>query len=201
MAARRGAGRLVRLGGAVAALAVAATGCGGPDMTAEQWTDQMCGAVLPFVRTVTTPPPPTPDLAARTREISGYLGRATEALDVTLGTLQQLGPAPVEDGERVSTGLQDSLKGIRTAFATSRTRVDALDTSNPAALQRTLPEALAPVSRLQDASGPVAGVTSNPELSAAARGSANCQALNQVSQAARNASGAPAAPGGEGGGN
>ncbi|MDN5920512.1 MAG: hypothetical protein L0I76_36350 [Pseudonocardia sp.] len=203
MGAGQGAGGRVRVSGVVAVLALAVAGCGGSGPTAERWTDQMCGAVLPFVRTATTPPPPGADPAATSRGISDYLGRSTTALDGTLETLQRLGAAPVDDGEAVGTRLRDSLTEIRTAFATAKTRVDALDTNDPAALQQELTEALAPVSRLQTDSA-LAGLTSDPELSTASQSSANCGQLGEVSRAASSgASPAPAAPGaadGEGGG-
>lgn len=205
MAAGRDAGPLVRVGGVVAALALTVAGCGGSGVTPEQWTDQMCGAVLPFVHTATTPPPSSSDPAARTRGISEYLGRSTTALDETLGTLQRLGAAPVDDGEAVSTRLRDSLTGIRAAFATSKKQVDALDTRDPAALDQTLPRALAPVSGLGDATSPLAGLTTSPELSEAVQSSANCRRLGEASRApGAGTSRAPAAPGGtdgEGGGN
>lgn len=193
--------------GLVLASAVVA-GCGGTDVTAEQWTDQMCGAVLPFVRTATTPPPRGADPAATAGEISGYLGRTVTALDGTLGSLQQLGPAPVDDGEQVATGLRTGLTDVRTAFATARTQVDELDKQNPAEVEQKLPEALAPVARLGNATGPLAGIAGNPQLGAASRSSANCRDLGAVSRAARGTPGGPDAAGsppaadtGQGGGN
>lgn len=203
MGERQGARGRIRVSGVVAAVAVTVAGCGGSGITAEQWTDQMCGAVLPFVQTATTPPAAAADPAATTRGISDYLGRSTTALDGTLDTLQRLGAAPVDDGEAVSTRLRDSLTEIRTAFATSKSQVDALDTGDPAALAQRLPEALAPVSRLQSDTA-LAGLTSNAELSAASQSSANCRRLGEVSRAASaSASPAPEAPApanGEGGG-
>lgn len=199
MAARGRAGALARLGG-LAAVTIAVAGCGS-GVTAEQWTDQMCGAVLPFVRTATTPPTQGADPVATTREVRAYLDRTTTALDGTLDTLERLGPAPVDDGAGVSGGLRDSLTGVRTAFASAKARVDALDTSDPATLTPKLREAVAPISRLGDASAPVAGLTSKPELSAAAQVSANCRSLNEVSQAARRSSAGPPAPNPEGDGN
>lgn len=204
MGAEQGASGRIRVSGLVATLAVTIAGCGGPGLTAEQWTDQMCAAVLPFVQTATTPPPPAADPAATTRGISDYLGRSTTALDGTLERLGGLGAAPVDDGEAVSTRLRDSLTGIRTAFATSKTQIDALDTGDPATLEQKLPQALAPVSRLQSDTA-LAGLTSNAELSAASESSATCRQLREVSGAASAGAnpppGVPAKPNGEGGGN
>ncbi len=104
------------------------------------------------------------------------------ALDGTLGSLEQLGPAPVDDGEQVATGLRTGLTDVRTAFATARTQVDALDKQDPAEIQRQLPEALAPVARLGNATGPLAGIAGNPQLGAASRSSANCRDLGAVSR-------------------
>lgn len=190
-------------------VAAAMAGCGGgSDATPEQWTDRMCGAVLPFARTATTPPQRGADPAATANEISGYLGRTVTALDGTLGSLEQLGPAPVDDGERVATGLRTGLTDVRTAFAAARAQVDALNGQPPAEIERRLPEALAPVGRLGNATGPLAGVASNPQLGAASRSSANCRDLGTVSRATQGATAGPdAAPGppaadtGQGGGN
>ncbi|MDQ4116782.1 MAG: hypothetical protein M3235_07425, partial [Actinomycetota bacterium] len=133
---RRSPGRRATAALGLVLASAALAGCGGgTDLTADQWTDRMCAAVLPFVRTATTPPPRGADPVATAAGISGYLGRTVEALDGTLGSLDQLGPAPVDDGDAVAAGLRTGLTDVRTAFATSRTQVDALDKSDPAELE------------------------------------------------------------------
>ena len=201
---RRGA--RLRIGVLAAALAVTVAGCGGgSDLTAQQWTDQMCGAVFPFVQTVTHPPAPARNPATTARDLTGYVERSTGTLDGTLDSLDRLGPAPVDDGQAVADQLRDSLTGIRAAYAESQKRLNALPTGDPAALTRQLPVALEPVSRLQGNTRLLAGVTGNPELAAAVGASAACRRLGTVSQPAgaapTPAGGTPGKPEGEGGGN
>lgn len=150
-------------------------GCGASGPTAQEWTDRACGAVLPFVRTVVAVPSAEPDPAARVRGIGDYLARTTSELDRTLGDLDRLGPAPVDDGERVATDVQGGLGELRSAFAVARDRVTALDPARPDAAERGLRQALEPVSRIGSTSGPLARVTDDPGLADAFRDSPTCR--------------------------
>lgn len=158
-------------------------GCGASGPTPQEWTDEMCTAVLPFVRTAVAAPAPAPEAGTgdRLRGLGDYLGRTTEALDRTLGDLDRLGPAPVDDGEALTARLTGGLGEVRSAFSGARGRVDALDPTDPAAVERDLPGALEPVARLGTATGPLAQVTGDPELAAAFRSSASCGDLTRLS--------------------
>ncbi|MFC4461131.1 hypothetical protein ACFO4M_22335 [Pseudonocardia nematodicida] len=160
-------------------------GCGAPGPTPQEWTDGMCDAVLPFVRTAVTAPEPGAGTAEQLRGIGDYLDRTTDALDRTLGDLDRLGPAPVENGEAVSTGMQGGLGEIRSAFSGARERVGALDPADEAAVQRDLPAALEPLSQLGSTTGPLEPVTGDPELAAAFEASAPCGELDRISEEAQ----------------
>ncbi|WP_224388747.1 hypothetical protein [Pseudonocardia sp. ICBG1293] len=167
--------------------AVLLAGCGPTGPTVEQWTDSMCAAVLPFVRTAVDAPAGTEDPAQRLRALSDYLGRTTQAADGALGDLDRLGPAPVDDGEALSARLQGGLGEIRSAFSGARSRVDALDAADPAAVQRDLPAALEPLARLGGTTGPLEEVTGNPAIAAAFRASPVCTDLTRSAEQARSA--------------
>lgn len=181
--------------GAVLALALLA-GCGASGPTTQEWTDEMCAAVVPFVRTAVDAPESGTGADERLRAISDYLGRTTEALDRTLGDLDRLGPAPVDDGEALAAGLAGGLGEVRSAFSGAKGRVDALDPADPAAVERDLPGALEPVARLGSTTDPLAQVTGNPELAAAFRASTTCGELTRVSgtEAPQQPNGPTAAP-------
>ncbi|MEJ8278977.1 hypothetical protein [Pseudonocardia spirodelae] len=199
--------RTPRLLGALLAVPVALlAGCGPAGPTVEQWTDSMCGAVLPFVRTAVATPAESTDPAERLRTLSDYLARTTAAADGALGDLDRLGPAPVDDGDALAARLQGGLGEIRSAFSGARTRVEAIDAADPAAVARDLPAAVAPLGALNGTTGPLDQVTGNPEIAAAFRASAVCGELSRAAEQARATppTGAPtAAPNGstgEGGG-
>lgn len=176
----------VRSGPAVVlATAALLAGCGSSGPSAQEWTDQACGAVLPFVQVAVAVPPAEDDPAERVRVIGDYLTRTTSTLDRTLGDLDRLGPAPVDDGDRLAADVQGGLGEIRSAFAGARDRVAALDPADPDAVERGLPEALEPVSRLGGTAGPLSRVTANPELATAFRASPRCTELGGLSDQAR----------------
>lgn len=165
--------------------AVVLAGCGPSGPTVEQWTDSMCAAVLPFVRTAVDAPAETPDPAQRLRALSDYLTRTTQAADGALVDLDRLGPAPVDDGEALSARLQGGLGEIRSAFSGARSRVDAIDPADPAAVQRDLPVALEPLARLAGTTGPLDEVTGNPAIASAFRASTACTDLTRTAEQAR----------------
>lgn len=187
--------------GAVLAAALLA-GCGAAGPGPQEWTDRMCSAVLPFMQTAVE----GPTTGEPHQVVGDYLGRTTAALDRTLGDLDRLGPAPVDDGEALAANLQGGLGEVRSAFSGAKARVDALDPADPAAVERDLPGALEPLAQLGSATGPLDQMTGNPEIAATFRASATCGELTRLSESARTAApDDPAAGGlngspGEGGG-
>lgn len=173
------------LAGLLVAPAVLLAGCAPAGPTVEQWTESMCAAVLPFVRTAVDVPGATPDPAQRLRTLSDYLTRTTQAADGALGDLDRLGPAPVDDGAALSARLQDGLGEIRSAFSGARSRVDAIDPADPAAVQRDLPAALEPLARLGGTTGPLDEATGNPAIASAFQASTTCTDLTRSAEQAR----------------
>lgn len=175
--------RIGRITSTVTTVVAAAllAGCGASGPTAQEWTDEMCSAMVPFVRTAGTAPEPGTGTDERLRSVSDYLGRTTEALDRTLGDLDRLGPAPVDDGEALTTRLAAGLGEVRSAFSGAQGQVDALDPADPAAVERDLPGALDPVARLGSTTDPLAQVTGDPALAEAFRVSATCGELTRLS--------------------
>lgn len=142
-----------------------------------RWTDGVCGALLPFVRTAGKPPQLTAagDPAALARSISGYLGEGAAAADSALTGIAQVGPSPVAGGDQVVTRLTGTLTAFRTSFQTAKAQVDAVDTTDPQALRTELPKAVEPLQSLATMPDPTVDLMTNPELEAASRQAPHCR--------------------------
>jgi hypothetical protein len=94
--------------------------------------------------------------------------------------MRAAGPSPVEQGDELVTGLTEALTTFQTTFDSTKTRLDAVDTSDPAALATALPEAIAPLQDLANVPDPTDQLQSNSELDAAAEQAPNCQQIETV---------------------
>lgn len=155
---------------------------GGAPGDAVAWVDQVCGALLPFIRAASAPPPfdGSSDPAALVEGISDYFGETGAAADTAISGMAAAGPSPAEGGDEVVTALTGTLTTIRTSFRDAQTRLDAIDTSDPRAFATELPGAIAPLQELTTLSDPTAGLESSPELDRAGKQAPNCQQIEAL---------------------
>jgi hypothetical protein len=141
------------------------------------WVDEVCGALLPFVRSAGTPPQldSASDPATLVKGLGDYLGQASGAAGTAITGMAAAGPSPVAGGDGIVSGLTDTLTSFQTSFQDARTKIDALDTSDPQALLVGLPPAIAPLEQLANLPDPTAGLKSSPELDRASQQAPNCQ--------------------------
>lgn len=158
------------------------TGSGEPDAAAVAWVDEMCGALLPFVRTASTPPSldSSGDPAALVQGFSAYLGQASGSADGAIRGMEAVGPSPVAGGDEIVTRLTETLTTLRTSFRNAKDRIDAIDTSDPQALATGLPAALGPLRSLASLPNPTTDLQSSPELERAATQAPNCQQVEKT---------------------
>ena len=146
------------------------------------WVDSVCGALLPFIQTASVQPElntsGSPDELVQ--GLSDYLGQASAAAGSAIEGMRAAGPSPVEQGDELVTGLTEALTTFQTTFDSTKTRLDAVDTSDPAALATALPEAIAPLQDLANVPDPTDQLQSNSELDAAAEQAPNCQQIETV---------------------
>jgi hypothetical protein len=146
-----------------------------------EWTDQVCGSLLPVVEASTTEPQfDQSNPGAALKALSNYLGTTVSAIDQALAGLDAAGPAPIADGDAFAAKLKNALTTVRSSFDKSKTAIDKVDPNNITELVTALPEVLAPLQDLSQLQDPTTGLKANPELKAAAAKAPNCQKLNKA---------------------
>ncbi|WP_219414876.1 hypothetical protein [Pseudonocardia nigra] len=146
------------------------------------WVDQVCGALLPVIRTGANPPQldRAVDPAELVGTLSEYLGEAEASADSAITGMAQVGPSPVAGGDEIVTELSGALTTFRTSFQEARTQLDAIDTSDPDALATGLPAAIAPLQELATLPDPTADLQNTAELDRASREAPNCQEIENL---------------------
>lgn len=175
---------------AVAALALSA-GCttsvsGAPaansaavEQGAVAWVDQICGSLLPYVKSAGSPPKPAeaPDAKTLVENINGYLSETEQSAGSAISGMAAAGPAPVAGGDEIVDRLSSTLETMQASLRDARTRIEKVDINDRQALQREVPAAIESVERLASAPSAMADLQNNPELAAAGQQAAGCQQI------------------------
>lgn len=145
-----------------------------PD-AAVRWTNSVCGALMPLVSAVSTPPQPNPaDPAATKQAYSSYLGSVVTGTDRSLAGVNAAGPAPVPNGAMITDQLRSALTSLRSTFAQAQSQLETADPNNPASFA----QAFGALAALPQAAAPLNQLRTNPQLQQAAQRAPNCQALS-----------------------
>jgi hypothetical protein len=146
------------------------------------WVDQVCGALLPFIQTASEEPPlsNSSDPAELVKGLSTYLGKASDAAGTAVDGMKAAGPSPIKDGDKLVSGLSDTLGTFQKTFGGVKSDIDKLDTSDPLKLASALPNAIGPLAELSNLPNPTADFQSNPELEAASKKAAKCQEIEKT---------------------
>ena len=142
------------------------------------WVDGVCGKVRPFVEAAAAGPQiGGSDATAAVKGLSDYFGKATTAIDGTISGLTATSTAPVTGGDEVLKKMIGTYTAYRTGLQDAKSKVDAIDLSNPQSLASALPAAVQGLPATLD---PVADLKANPDLGRAVEQSATCKALPAV---------------------
>jgi hypothetical protein len=144
------------------------------------WMDRICTAMLPALETRSAQPQldpanPRDSVAA----LSSYLGDASTAVDGAITGMAAAGPSPIEGGDEAVAALTTTLTAFRDSTREAKTRIDAIDTSNPRSLATELPQAVEPLTALSNLPNPASELGRNPELDQAAAQAPQCQQVSQ----------------------
>lgn len=177
-----GAGCSTPIAGTPAPAAAAPAAPGAPpaqETDAVAWIDEVCGSLLPFIRSQSTPPAlDAGDPAAVVEGLSDYLGAAEQSVDGAISGMAAAGPSPVDGGDQAVGALTTALNTFRSSIRAAKSRTDAIDTSDPRAILRELPGVVEPLQELADLPNPMAGLEESPELDAAAKQAPQCQQID-----------------------
>jgi hypothetical protein len=145
------------------------------------WVDQVCGSMLPFIRTATSAPNPeeAEDAAALIEDISSYLGEAGDAAGSALDGLDAAGPSPVEGGDEVVEQLNGTISAFQSSYQEAQSRIDSVDIDDREAVLREVPAAIRQLNQLASMPNPTAGLRGSPELREAGEQAASCQQIER----------------------
>jgi hypothetical protein len=145
------------------------------------WVDQVCGSLLPFVRTAATPPEPSEasSPAELVEDITGYLDEAESAAGSAVDGMDAAGPSPVAGGDDVVDRLGETLTSLESTFHDARTRIEAVDVNDRQALLSEVPAAVGSLEKLAAMPNPMADLQASPELNRAGQEAANCRQIER----------------------
>jgi hypothetical protein len=174
-----GTGCTTTVSGAPSADGVAPAAAASGD--AVTWVDQVCGSLVPFVRTAASPPEPSeaPDPASLVEDITGYLGDAEDAAGTAVEGMESAGPSPVAGGDDVVERMSETLTRLQETFRDARTRIDGVDVDDRQALLREVPAAVASLEELAAMPSPLVDLQASPELDRAGQEAANCRQIER----------------------
>lgn len=146
-----------------------------------QWTDSVCGALVPVTESLASPPGFDLTAPAATRDAYlAYLTQAQTATDQALENLAAAGPAPVDDGEQVTEEVRSDVTELRDDLADARTQLEQADADNPAAIGASVVAAGNIVGAVANSAQALSALDGNPRLDAAFEQAESCQRLRAV---------------------
>jgi hypothetical protein len=146
-----------------------------------QWTDSVCGALVPVAESLASPPGFDLTAPAATRDAYlAYLTQAQAATDQALDGIAAAGPAPVDDGEQVAEEVRSDVTELRDDLADARTQLEQAIADNPAAIGSAAVAAGNIVGAVANNAQALSALDGNPRLDAAFEQAQSCQQLRAV---------------------
>ena len=147
-----------------------------------EWTDKVCGSLLPLQESLSAKPEFNEnDPNAALKALSDFLGKSEASIDQAVSGLDAAGPSPVPNGDAAVSKIKSALTTIRSSFDQAKAALDKIDPNNVSELVTALPQAVAPLQELSKLQDPTTDLQSSPELEAAAAKAPNCQTLKKSS--------------------
>ena len=152
-----------------------------PSAETIQWTDSVCGALVPVAEGLADPPEfdiTAPD-AARTAYLS-YLAQAQAAADRALESVAAAGAPPVDNGGEIAAEVKEDITELRDDLADARTQLEQTRGDDPAAIGRSVVAAGNLIGALGNHAQTLSALDGEPRLDAAFSQAAACEQLRDV---------------------
>jgi hypothetical protein len=152
-----------------------------PDDATIAWTDSVCGALVPVVDALQTPPPIDFTDPAATREAYlAYIDAAVQRAEQAVQEVGGAGPPPVEGGDELAQDVREQVTDLREDIAEARQQIEAADPSDVAALGQAVSavgNVLGSLGNSAHASGTIAA---DPRLRPAFEQAESCEQLTTI---------------------
>jgi hypothetical protein len=148
---------------------------------AVQWTDSVCGALVPVTESLANSPGFDLTAPAASRDAYlAYLAQAQAATDRALENIAAAGPAPVDGGQQVTEEVRSDVTELRDDLADARTQLEQADANDPAAIGASVVAAGNIVGAVANNAQALSVLDGNPRLDAAFEQAQSCQRLRAV---------------------
>jgi hypothetical protein len=152
-----------------------------PTPEAVQWTDSVCGALIPVVETLGDPPEFDITVPAATRDaFAAYLTQAQTATDQALQDVTEAGAAPVNGGEEIAENVRSDITELRDDLDEARGQLEQTDPNDPVAIGRSVVAAGNVVGAIANNAQALAAIDGDPRLDAAYAQAESCEQLRAI---------------------
>jgi hypothetical protein len=148
---------------------------------AVQWTDSVCGALVPVVESLGNPPEFDVTTPAANRDaFAAYLAQAQAAADRALEAVTQAGAAPVNGGAEIAEEVRSDITELRDDLADARSHIEQADANDPVAIGRAVVAAGNVVGAAANSAQALSAIDGDPRLDAAYAEAESCERLRNI---------------------
>jgi len=152
-----------------------------PSPEAVDWTDSVCGALVPVVETLADPPEFDITLPAFVRDAyAAYLAQAQSAADRALADVTAAGAAPVEGGEGIAEEVRGDVLELRDNLADARSQLKQVGGGDASAVSDSVTTASNMAEAIANRAQALTAIDGNPRLDAALAQAESCERLREL---------------------
>jgi hypothetical protein len=147
-----------------------------------QWIDQVCGASLEVIKTLSTEPQlDTTDPAKMQTQFAAWLGDGSAAVDGAVTKLNDLKKGPHPDSEKLATSAADIFGQLKTALDKAKAGVEAANPQDPASIAAAFTQVATDMQAVAKVGEEFDGVLVRSNLAEAEKKAPNCKAIEGAS--------------------
>jgi len=143
------------------------------------WIDQVCGASLDVIKTLSTEPTlDQTDPAKMQTQFAAWLGEGSTAVDGAIKKLNDLKKGPHPDSEKLATSAADIFGQLKTALDKAKTGVEAANPQDPASIAAAFTQVATDMQAVAKVGEDFDGVLVRSNLAEAEKKAPNCKAID-----------------------